>query len=151
MQGGGRMQFCMAPMNFLSARQTAGYIDSGHWAAEAMEYARYYGGVQTLASSKEANYNYLPEWPAAMPANLAYIHLTTNNTIFGTQWRYIPNVQAPLIADMSSDILSGSRDYTRYAMFYAAAQKNLGAAGNTLVVIRKRNAGKCCRHPAAHA
>ncbi len=137
MQGGGRLQFCMIPMNFLSERDSAGYIDSGHWAESALESATHYGDVQVLASSKESNYDRLPEWPPTIPAQLSYLHYTTNNTIFGTQWHTAPKSDVPLIADMSSDIFSAKRNYKNYAMFYAAAQKNLGAAGTTLVVIRK--------------
>jgi phosphoserine aminotransferase len=145
MQGGGRMQFCMAPMNFLAAGDTAGYIDSGRWSEEALEYAMHYGGVHILSSSKQSNYSHLPAWPSPMPANLAYVHLTTNNTIFGTQWHHIPDTKIPLIADMSSDIFSCKRDYSKYALFYAAVQKNLGAAGNTLVVVRKEQLAKTVR------
>ena len=137
MQGGGRLQFCMLPMNFLDAKGGAGYLDTGHWADEAQKYAAYYGKAEVLASSKEGNYNHLPEWPKKIPASLSYLHLTTNNTIYGTQWQTIGDSSAPLVADMSSDIFSGKRDYSKFAMFYAAAQKNLGAAGTTLVVIRK--------------
>lgn len=137
LHGGGRMQFCMIPMNFLSDGDSAGYIDSGHWAAEALEYATHYGDVQILASSKQSNYSHLPEWPTSVPKQLSYLHITTNNTVFGTQWHTIPKTKAPLIADMSSDIFSRKHDYTRYAAFYAAVQKNLGAAGIALVVIRK--------------
>ena len=134
--GGGRMQFCMVPMNFLSAGKTAGFIDSGYWASEAAATARFYGDVKILASSKDSNYDRLPIWPE-VPKELAYLHITTNNTIYGTQCHNIPDVKVPLIADMSSDILSMKRDYTKYSMFYAAVQKNLGAAGLTLAVIRK--------------
>ena len=137
LHGGGRMQFCMIPMNFLSEDDSAGYIDSGHWAEEALEYAGFYGDVQTLASSKASNYNHLPEWPAFIPEELAYVHFTTNNTIFGTQWNKIPKINVPLIADMSSDIFSRRHDYTNYALFYAAVQKNLGTPGLSLTVIRK--------------
>ena len=137
MQGGGRLQFCMIPMNFLDAKGAAGYLDTGHWADEAQQYAANYGKADVLASSKKANYDHLPEWPKKVPASLSYLHITTNNTIYGTQWQTIGESGAPLVADMSSDIFSGKRDYTKYAMFYAAAQKNLGAAGNTLAVIRK--------------
>ena len=137
LHGGGRLQFCMVPMNFLSHQDSAGYIDSGHWAEEALEYAAHYGDVQILASSKNTNYDRLPEWPTNIPGQLAYLHFTTNNTICGTQWRHIPKTQVPLIADMSSDIFSRRHDYTRYGMFYAAAQKNLGVAGVSLAVIRK--------------
>jgi phosphoserine aminotransferase len=137
LQGGGRLQFSMIPMNFLPEKGSAGYIDSGHWSSAAIDDARHFGDVQVLASSKADNYNHLPEWPGKIPAQLAYLHMTTNNTIYGTQWRTTPKTKMPLIADMSSDILSCRRDYTQYAMFYAAAQKNLGAAGTALAVIRK--------------
>jgi phosphoserine aminotransferase len=137
LQGGGRMQFCMVPMNFLSAGASAGYIDSGKWAANAARYAAYYGNAQVLASSVQCNYNRLPDWPASIDPSLSYIHFTTNNTIYGTQWHSIPDVSVPLVADMSSDIFSRRQDYAKCAMFYAVAQKNIGAAGNTLVVVRK--------------
>ena len=136
LQGGGKMQFCMIPMNFLTGGRTAGYIDSGHWAHEAADYAMYYGNSRILASSKESNYSHLPEWPK-IPLDLAYLHVTTNNTIYGTQWHNIPKTEVPLIADMSSDIFSAKTDYSRFPVFYAAVQKNLGAAGLALVVIRK--------------
>lgn len=143
LQGGGRLQFCMVPMNFLLKGTTAGYIDSGTWSSDAISYASLYGDVRVLASSKEYNYTRLPEWPAEIPQSLSYLHITTNNTIYGTQWpEEIPFADVSLIADMSSDILCRKRDYTRYAMFYAAAQKNLGAAGNTLVVIHKEQLKK---------
>jgi phosphoserine aminotransferase len=137
LQGGGRLQFAMIPMNFLPENGAAGYIDSGHWSTEAMEYARYYGKVQMLVSSKENNYTHLPQWPDVVDENLSYVHFTTNNTIYGSQWPEIPKCRVPLMADMSSDIFSMHRDYTNCALFYAVAQKNIGAAGNTLVVVRK--------------
>ena len=137
LHGGGRLQFCMIPINFLAAGDSAGYIDSGHWAEEALEYATHYGDVQILASSKQSNYNRLPDWPSSVPQQLSYIHFTTNNTIFGTQWHTIPKTDVPLIADMSSDIFSRKHDYSGYSLFYAAVQKNIGAAGIALVVIRK--------------
>jgi len=145
LHGGGRMQFCMIPMNFLSEKDSAGYIDSGHWAAEALEYATHYGDIQVLATSKEDKYSRLPHWPSAIPKQLAYVHLTTNNTISGTQWHSIPKTKTPLIADMSSDIFSRKQDYKQYAMFYAAAQKNLGAAGVALAVIHKDLLGRTAR------
>lgn len=136
LHGGGRLQFCMVPMNFLSKDTPAGYIDSGHWAEEALEYAAHYGDVQILSSSKEENYTRLPHWPA-IPSQLAYVHCTTNNTIYGTQMHNDPSAPVPIIADMSSDIFSLKRDYTKYPMFYAAAQKNFGPAGVALAVIHK--------------
>lgn len=141
LHGGGRLQFCMVPMNFLGEGQTAGYIDSGHWAAEAIEYGEYYGKVNVLASSKTGNYRSLPQWPA-IPTDLAYLHYTTNNTIFGTQYKDIPETNVPLIADMSSDIFSRRIDYTKFALVYAVAQKNMGPAGATMVLLRKDMLGK---------
>lgn len=138
LQGGGRLQFCMVPMNFLGETGTAGYIDSGAWASEAIEYAKYYGNVSVLSSSKEDNYTHLPQWPTDIPASLSYLHFTTNNTIYGTQWPDIPATPVPLVADMSSDIFSRRIDYGNCAMFYAVAQKNIGPAGATLVVIKKQ-------------
>jgi phosphoserine aminotransferase len=136
LHGGGRLQFCMIPMNFLSHQNAGGYIDSGHWADEALEYATHYGDVQVLASSKANNYDHLPQWPD-VPSQLAYVHFTTNNTLFGTQWHHIPPCPVPLIADISSDIFSRQHDYSRYAMFYAAVQKNLGTPGVALAVLHK--------------
>lgn len=137
LQGGGRHQFAMLPMNFLGADESAGYIDSGHWAHEAMETAEYYGRAISLASSQEDNYTHLPEWPQDLPGGLKYVHFTSNNTIYGTQWSDIPECPVPLVADMSSDIFSQKRDYSRCALFYAVAQKNFGPAGVTLVVARR--------------
>ncbi|MCB0697244.1 MAG: 3-phosphoserine/phosphohydroxythreonine transaminase [Chitinophagaceae bacterium] len=137
MHGGGRLQFAMIPMNFLGEGQTAGYVDSGSWAADAIKHAEYYGKVSVLSSSKKHGYQLLPDWPAEIPADLAYLHITTNNTIYGTQWPGLPHADVPLIADMSSDIFSRLTDYTNCTMFYAVAQKNIGPAGATLVVMRK--------------
>lgn len=137
LHGGGRLQFSMIPMNFLAENDTAGYIDSGYWAHDAIEYAKYYGNVMVLASSEENKYNQLPEWPADIPSGLAYLHFTTNNTIYGTQWNSIHKTEVPLIADMSSDIFSKHINYSHCDMFYAVAQKNIGAVGATLVVVKK--------------
>lgn len=137
LHGGGRLQFTMIPMNFLGTGKVAAYIDSGHWASEAIEYSRYYGETLVVTSSKESNYNRLPEWPASISSQSSYLHLTTNNTIFGTQYHSVPPVNVPLVADMSSDIFSCSRNYNRYALFYAAAQKNLGTPGVALTVIHR--------------
>jgi len=142
---GGRLQFAMIPMNFLPPDGTAGYVDSGQWAAEAMDYARHYGKAAALASSREQGYTFFPGLPSALPGDLAYVYLVSNNTIYGTQCRELPAVTAPLVADMSSDILSMRRDYTACSLFYAVAQKNLGTAGVTLVVIRKDMLPRICR------
>ncbi len=135
LQGGGRLQFSMLPMNFLHEHKHAGYIDSGHWSSEAISYANYYGQTSIIASSKPENYRSLPALPPSLPPELAYLHLTSNNTIYGTQWAELPTTSAPLIVDMSSDILSRARHYNRCSLFYAVAQKNIGPAGVTLVVL----------------
>jgi len=137
LHGGGRLQFCMVPMNFMSQQDSAGYIVSGHWAEEAFEYATHYGNAQILATSREENFSRLPQWPVEISKELAYVHYTSNNTIYGTQLKNVPNCKVPLICDMSSDIFSIERDYSKYSMFYAVAQKNLGAAGATLAVVHK--------------
>lgn len=137
MHGGGRLQFCMLPMNFLGEKETAAYVDSGAWSADAINNAQYYGQVKTIASSQSINYTSLPQLPASLNEDFAYLHFTTNNTIYGTQWKDIPAYDLPLIADMSSDIFSMQRNYNQFAMFYAVAQKNIGAAGVTLAVVHK--------------
>ncbi|HTN17361.1 MAG TPA: 3-phosphoserine/phosphohydroxythreonine transaminase [Chitinophagaceae bacterium] len=149
LQGGGRMQFAMIPMNFLAAGATAGYIDSGYWAYDAMEHARLFGNVDILASSREIGYTVFPELHRPIPDTLSYVHLTTNNTIYGTQLQDIPDCPVPLFADMSSDIFSQKREYRKFDLFYAVAQKNLGAAGNTLVVLRKNLLDKVVRRSAS--
>jgi len=145
LHGGGRQQFFMLPMNFLDKEHddAAGYIDSGHWSEEALEYATHYGDVQVLTSSKESNYSVLPAWPHTVPAQLKYVHFTSNNTIYGTQFRNIPKCNVPLVADMSSDIFCGRMNYTNCAIFYAAVQKNLGTPGVALVAIRKDMLAMC--------
>lgn len=137
MHGGGRLQFCMIPMNFLGERETAGFVDTGYWATQAIEYAGYYGKTEVVASGKVNNYQQLP-MQYIIPGNLAYLHITTNNTIFGTQLKSIPETDVPLIADMSSDIFSRNIDYTKFAMCYACAQKNVGPAGVALVIVNKK-------------
>ena len=137
LQGGGRMQFAMVPMNFLGDGETAAYIDSGYWAHDALTTAQLYGNVHIAASSAAENYCHLPEWPGELPEGIAYVHCTTNNTIYGTQYQYLPHTGAPLVADMSSDIFGIERDYSQFDLFYAVAQKNIGPAGATLVVVRK--------------
>ncbi len=134
---GGRLQFAMIPMNFLREGKTVGYIDSGHWSAEAAEYATQFGTVEILASSKKDNYNHLPTLPNVISSELSYLYITTNNTIYGTQWKQLPKTDVPLVVDMSSDIFSRKTDYKSCALFYAVAQKNLGPAGVTLVAVRK--------------
>ncbi len=138
MQGGGRAQFGMVPMNFLGPNDVAGYIDSGHWAAEAAAYAMMLNkNTSVLSSTKAINYCELPSINLKLPAKLKYLHLTTNNTIYGTQFSTIPDFKVPVVADMSSDIFSVQRDYSKFGLFYAVAQKNLGTPGTTMVAVRK--------------
>ena len=135
LQGGASTQFLMIAYNFLNS--TAGYINTGAWSAKAMTEAKNFGNVVEIASSKDKNYNYIPK-EYNITDNLDYVHLTTNNTIYGTQFNFIPNINNSIIADMSSDIFSRDIDYSVLDLFYAGAQKNLGPAGTTLVVIKKK-------------
>lgn len=135
-QGGGRLQFEMIPMNFLPDGATAAYIDSGKWAADAMSNAGRYGKVYVAASSRDEDYRTVPtEWN--IPEDAAYLHLTANNTIYGTQSFAFPDTDVPIIADFSSELFSRKLDYSRFAMIYAVAQKNIGPSGATLVIARK--------------
>lgn len=136
LQGGGRLQFSMIPMNFLGSDAVAGYIESGHWASEALRNAHLYGKTKVLGSSKADQYTYIPDW-GTVPQDLSYVHLTTNNTIYGTQFHQFPQTEVPLIADMSSELFSRRIDYSSFSLIYAVAQKNIGPAGVTLVALRK--------------
>lgn len=136
MHGGGRTQFALLPMNFLGKEDTAGFIDSGHWASEAQQFASYYGNTQTIASSKKDNYLKIPHWEE-IPDNLRYLHLTTNNTLYGTQFQQFPKTMVPLVADMTSELFSRETDYNQFSFIYAAAQKNVGPAGVTLAIAKK--------------
>lgn len=144
LQGGASTQFFMAPMNLLDEQETAGYIDTGSWSSKAIKEARNFGTVEVLASSKESKYNYIPKnFP--IPTTLKYVHLTSNNTIFGTQYHSWPETSVPLVADMSSDIFSRPLPMDRFDLIYAGAQKNLGPAGLTLVIVRKTALGTVSR------
>lgn len=135
-QGGGRLQFEMIPLNFLAADETAAYIDSGHWAADAMTNVAKYGQLHVAGSSSAIKYKSVPR-VLDIPAHAKYLHLTSNNTIYGTQSFEFPNTNVPIIADFSSEIFSRRLDYSKFTMIYAVAQKNLGPAGVTLVVVKK--------------
>ena len=136
LQGGASTQFLMTAMNVLGKEQTAGFIDTGSWSAKAIKEAKLFGNVKVLASSKEDNYNFIPK-TFDVPEDLVYLHLTSNNTIYGTQFKRFPSVNVPIIADMSSDIFSRPIDASRFGLIYAGAQKNMGPAGTTLVVANK--------------
>lgn len=137
LHGGGTTQFMQVPMNLLDEAGTAAYIDTGVWSSKAISYARQFGKVKVLASSQDANYTYIPRNFSVDPP-VTYLHITTNNTIYGTEWHKIPYSNGvPLVADMSSDILSRVADFSRFDLIYAGAQKNMGAAGATLVVVKR--------------
>jgi phosphoserine aminotransferase len=136
LHGGASTQFFQVPMNFLSRDKKAAYLDGGVWGSKAIKEAKLFGDVEVVASSKDRNYSYIPTG-YTVPDNAAYFHYTTNNTIEGTQMRSIPSTNIPLIADMSSDILSCGMDFNRLSFIYAGAQKNIGAAGVNLVVADK--------------
>lgn len=144
LHGGASTQFMQVPMNLLDSGETAAYTDTGVWAAKAIKEAKLFGNVNVVCSSKDSNYSFLPK-KFSVPANAKYLHITTNNTIYGTQWHQIPQANVPLVADMSSDIFSREMDYNRFALIYAGAQKNMGPAGTTLVVVRKSILGKVSR------
>jgi len=129
----------MIPMNFLHEGQSASYVDTGAWSDKAVKEAKLYGNVHIAASSKADQYKYIPALnDLSFNENDAYLHITSNNTIFGTQWKDFPQTgRVPLIADMSSDILSKPIDVSQFACIYAGAQKNLGPSGVTVVIIRK--------------
>jgi phosphoserine aminotransferase len=136
LHGGASTQFFQVPMNFLSKEKKAAYLDGGVWGSKAIKEAKLFGDVEVVASSKDRNYSYIPSG-YSIPDNAAYFHYTTNNTIEGTQMQGIPSTSVPLIADMSSDILSSVMDFNRFSFIYAGAQKNIGAAGVNLVVADK--------------
>ena len=139
LQGGASLQFSMVPMNLLPAGQTADYIDSGSWADKAVKEAKKIGTVNVAASTKGEGYSRLPT-PSELKLTpgAAYVHMTSNNTIEGTQWKSLPAVgDTPLVSDTSSDMFSGPIDVSRHALIYAGAQKNLGPSGVTLVIIRE--------------
>lgn len=138
-QGGASTQFAMVPMNFLPRQGQASYLQSGAWAEKAIEEARGFGEVQVAGSTREEGYRRMPrEEEIQLRPESAYVHVTTNETIQGTQWHRIPEVgDLPLVADMSSDILSRPLDASRFWLIYAGAQKNLGPSGVTAVVLRE--------------
>ena len=133
LQGGASTQFLMTAMNLMKSK--AGYINTGAWSDKAIKEAKRFGEVIEIASSKGENFNYIPK-DADIPTDLDYLHITTNNTIFGTQFHALPDTNVPLIADMSSDIFSRELDYSAFDLFYAGAQKNMGPAGTTLVIVK---------------
>ena len=138
LQGGASLQFSMVPMNLLDRDATADYIDTGSWADKAVKEARKVGGVHVAASTKADNYTRIPSASEIkLTDGAAYVHITSNNTIEGTEWKALPDAgAAPLVSDTSSDMFSRPIDIARHALIYAGAQKNMGPAGLTVVIIR---------------
>lgn len=140
--GGASLQFAMLPMNMLEKK--AAYINTGEWAGKALKEAKQFGEVIEVASSKDRNFNFIPK-NYVVPADVDYFHITTNNTIYGTQLKKDPSVNVPLVADMSSDIFSRPIDVAKYSIIYGGAQKNLAPAGVTFVIIKDSALGKVTR------
>ncbi len=140
--GGASMQFCMVPYNFLNKK--AAYLNTGTWANKALKEAKNFGEVVEVASSKDKNYSYIPK-NYEIPADADYFHITTNNTIYGTEIRKDIDCNVPLIADMSSDIFSRPVDVSKYTCIYGGAQKNLAPSGVTFVVVKNDALGKVAR------
>ncbi|MCM3568266.1 3-phosphoserine/phosphohydroxythreonine transaminase [Neobacillus mesonae] len=138
LQGGASLQFSMIPMNFLTPDQKASYAITGSWSEKAFKEAKLFGNPYEAASTKDSNFSRIPQLSELKyNADDAYLHVTSNNTIFGTEWKDYPAIDIPLIADMSSDILSRPVDVSKFALIYAGAQKNLGPSGVTVVIVRK--------------
>lgn len=137
--GGASLQFCMIPFNLLAKK--AAYLETGVWAKKAVKESKFFGETAVVASSADKNYSYIPSG-YSIPADADYFHITTNNTIYGTEIRTDIDSPVPLVADMSSDILSRPVDVSKYAMIYGGAQKNLGPAGVTFVIVREDLLGK---------
>ncbi len=144
LQGGASTQFALAPYNLLPAGGKAAYLETGVWANKAAKEAKYFGEVQLVASSKESNFTYIPK-DFEIPADAAYFHITSNNTIYGTQIQNFPVSPVPMVCDMSSDIFSRKFNVADFGLIYAGAQKNMGPAGVTLVVIKDEILGKTGR------
>ncbi|MFH1957224.1 MAG: 3-phosphoserine/phosphohydroxythreonine transaminase [bacterium] len=142
LQGGASLQFCMVPFNLLLNGKTADYVNTGVWSKKAIAEAKKLGQVNVAAGSDDKNFSYIPK-DIKFSGGAAYAHITSNNTIFGTQWAAFPATASPLVADMSSDIMSRKIDVSKFGIIYAGAQKNLGPAGVTLVIIRKDLVGLC--------
>lgn len=145
LQGGASLEFLRIPFNLMKENGKAAYLDTGTWASGAIKQAKAFGETVVVASSKEDNYNFIPKG-YEIPTDIDYFHCTSNNTIFGTQMKEFPKTDAPLVCDMSSDIFSKDIDYSQFSIIYAGAQKNMGPAGTTLVVIKEEILGKTGRN-----
>jgi phosphoserine aminotransferase len=144
LQGGASLQFLMVPYNLLKVNGKATYLDTGTWASGAIKESKYVGTTEVLASSKDKGYNYIPK-NFEIPTDADYFHCTSNNTIFGTQIKEFPVSPTLMVCDMSSDIFSRELDFSKFDLIYAGAQKNMGPAGTTLVVVKDEILGKSGR------
>jgi len=142
LQGGASLEFLMVAYNLLETK--AGYLNTGTWSDKAIKEAKFFGEIVEVGSSKDENFKYIPKG-YSVPSGLDYLHVTSNNTIFGTQIKKFPKTDAPLICDMSSDIFSRQLDFSQFGLIYAGAQKNMGPAGTTLVVVKEDILGKVSR------
>jgi phosphoserine aminotransferase len=145
LSGGASMEFVRVPYNMMTKHGKAAYLDTGTWAAGAIKEAREFGDTLVVASSKADNYTYIPKG-YTIPADADYFHCTSNNTIFGTQMQEFPQTDVPMVCDMSSDIFSRTLDFSKFGIIYAGAQKNMGPAGTTLIVVKEELLGKTGRH-----
>ncbi|NQX85732.1 MAG: 3-phosphoserine/phosphohydroxythreonine transaminase [Flavobacteriaceae bacterium] len=143
LQGGASTQFLMVALNLLEKR--AGYLNTGTWSKKAIKEAQIFDDIYEVASSENANYNYIPKG-YDIPKEYDYFHCTSNNTIFGTQMKDFPECDIPFVCDMSSDIFSRQLDFTKFDLIYAGAQKNMGPAGTTLVIVKEDILGQVSRH-----
>ena len=139
--GGASLQFAMVPFNLLRTEGTAGYLNTGVWASKAIKEAKMIGNTKVLASSEDKNFNYIPKG-YEIPSDLDYFHITSNNTIYGTQMQEFPKTSVPLVCDMSSDIFSRKVNGNDFALIYAGAQKNMGPAGATMIAVDETKLGK---------
>lgn len=144
LQGGASMQFAMVPMNLLPEGKSAAYLETGVWANKAIKEVKYFGKADVVASSKDANFSYIPK-DYTIPEDSAYFHCTSNNTIYGTELFNFPDTKIPVVCDMSSDIMSRVIDVSKFDLIYAGAQKNIGPAGVTVVIVKDEILGKSGR------
>jgi phosphoserine aminotransferase len=144
LQGGASLEFLITPYNLMKKNGKAAYIDTGAWSSKAIKEAKLLGEVEVIASSKDKNFNYIPK-NYIIPTDIDYLHFTSNNTIYGTQFKKIPRTDALLVCDMSSDIFSRKLDFSQFDLIYAGAQKNMGPAGTTLVIVKDSILGKTGR------
>lgn len=144
LHGGASLEFLMVPYNLMKTDGKAAYLDTGTWASGAIKEAKHFGETIVVASSKGENYNHIPT-DYEIPTDVDYFHCTSNNTIFGTQIKHFPETNVPVVCDMSSDIFSRVIDFSKFDLIYAGAQKNMGPAGTTLVVIKESILGKTGR------